>query len=357
MPKRVTLREIARKTGYHFTTVSLALRHHRSIPEKTRAKIQEMADRMGYQPDPALSALVAYRHSKRQPVYASTLIWLSNYDDDYHWRKIPLYVDYFEGAREQAKTQGYLLETFNLKADGMTLRRAQQILESRGITGLLIPPMREAHSSIDLDWSPFSAVSFGYTLEQPRLHTVSSNHFRMMVDLIEELHQRDYKRLGLVMLDNSTERVENKWIAAFLGESFIHHDVYPITPLLLNKWDPVRFDRWFDQNQPDVLISGVRQIPDLLPHLSERGIRFPEDIGFADYNLSDEDESIAGMKQNAHRVGKAAVNLLTSLIHQNEKGVPLDSPINMLIDGYWFDGPTVRPRIPGESKPVVSKVS
>jgi len=38
--RRVTLADIARKAGVHVTTVSLAMRNHPRLPEKTRQRIQ-----------------------------------------------------------------------------------------------------------------------------------------------------------------------------------------------------------------------------------------------------------------------------------------------------------------------------
>lgn len=344
MSHRVTLREIAEASGFHFTTVSLALRNHPSIREKTREKIRKTADALGYRPDPVLSALVAYRHAKQTKNHAGTIAWLSNYGQGYHWRKIPLFRDYFEGAVQQAQLLGYRLEEFDLRSKGMNPRRAQEILYSRGIQGILIPPQKTAHSIIELDWSQFSAVSFGYTLEQPSFHVVSSNHFRMMVDLIAELHARDYQRIGLVMLRVSAERVENKWIAALLGESFLQRNALPFEPLLLDQWQADTFDAWFERHAPDVIVAGARQIPELLPHLEQRGIAIPRDLGFADHNLSDEDTAIAGMKQNGHLVGASAVSVLTSLINRNEKGIPTQRPVHTLVDGFYYDGPTLRSR-------------
>ena len=62
MPRRrVILKDIAIKAGVHVTTVSLALRNHQRIPEATRKRIRELAKKMGYQPDPLLRSLTAYR--------------------------------------------------------------------------------------------------------------------------------------------------------------------------------------------------------------------------------------------------------------------------------------------------------
>ena len=64
--RRVTLADIAVRAEVHVTTVSLALRNHPRLPAQTRERIQELAKKMGYVPDPFLRALVAYRGKMMQ---------------------------------------------------------------------------------------------------------------------------------------------------------------------------------------------------------------------------------------------------------------------------------------------------
>ncbi len=64
---RPTLRDIGLKTGFHYSTVSLALRDHPRIPDSTKQIICEAAKGLGYQPDAMPSALCAYRLTKRLP--------------------------------------------------------------------------------------------------------------------------------------------------------------------------------------------------------------------------------------------------------------------------------------------------
>jgi len=62
MNERVTLRDLARITGVHFTTVGLALRNDARISPATAAKVQPAAREHGYTEDAMLSALSTYRH-------------------------------------------------------------------------------------------------------------------------------------------------------------------------------------------------------------------------------------------------------------------------------------------------------
>ncbi|MFH1496264.1 MAG: helix-turn-helix domain-containing protein, partial [Verrucomicrobiota bacterium] len=102
MKRRVTLKDIAAQTGYHFTTVSLALRGHPSLPEATRGKIRRTAEKMGYAPDPMLRALTAYRQKQKPSAAHVPIAWLSSGSrseagPDY------LFAHYLAGARKRAR--------------------------------------------------------------------------------------------------------------------------------------------------------------------------------------------------------------------------------------------------------------
>ena len=61
MTPRIRLKDIAEKAGLSVAAVSMALKDHRSLPASTIKKVKALAKKMGYAPDPALSALAAYR--------------------------------------------------------------------------------------------------------------------------------------------------------------------------------------------------------------------------------------------------------------------------------------------------------
>src|SRR5271165_2282536 len=157
---RATLRDIARRAGYHYSTVSLALREHPRIPAATRDRIRKIADALGYRPDAALSALCAYREQKLPAHRQSVIAWLTNHRTPAQWQRSACNRDYFAGASLRAAERGYTIECFWLAEPGMTGRRMTQILWTRGIQGILLPP-QERICSIDLDWDKLSAVTVG----------------------------------------------------------------------------------------------------------------------------------------------------------------------------------------------------
>ena len=126
--RRVTLRDIARHAGCHFTTVSLALRGRPEIPSRTRERILELARELGYEPDPLLAALASYRHDRRGAHYRATLGWVTNFPTRRGWAEEEIYREYHVGARERAQSLGFDLQEFWLRDDAMTPARASQSL-------------------------------------------------------------------------------------------------------------------------------------------------------------------------------------------------------------------------------------
>jgi len=82
--KPVSLRDIAEEAGVSRMTVSLALRDTARIPPATRQRVREIADRLGYRPDPrvrrAMAAIAQSRHGGRQG--GCRLIWEWRFSTD-----------------------------------------------------------------------------------------------------------------------------------------------------------------------------------------------------------------------------------------------------------------------------------
>jgi LacI family transcriptional regulator len=334
---RSTIRDIARETGFHYSTVSLALRDHPRIPDSTKQLIRDAAKGLAYQPDAMLSALCAYRVMKRPPKEQSVIAWMTNHRRQTGWRLSACTRDYFEGASQRANERGYRLETFWLSEAGMSGQRMSRILWTRGIQGVLLPP-QEHLRTIDLAWDNLSAVTFGYTLVHPRLHLVSNHEYRTMGTLFAELETRLYQRVGLVNLREQDKRVDNNWLAAYLVEQTRLPPEHQLPPLVLEQWNPKTFLSWVEQHRPDAIVTRLSEV-----HRSLRraGYRVPEDVGVAYHTLDEKSRCLSGMKKNSFQIGVMAIDLLVDMLHRNERGIPV-RPYLLMVEGSWVEGNTLR---------------
>src|ERR1043166_7237444 len=169
-PTRPTLQTIAIAAKVSRMTVSRALRNDPVIPSRTRKRIQRIARRIGYQPDPLVSTLMSHLRSRRAGKQVSTIAHVSMTSTRGDWRNWHPYRQVIEGATQRGNELGYTLEEFWLKEPGMTARRMNDVLKTRGIRGLLVGPVPRQIGHVSLDWSRFAAVVLGYSVWQPSLH-------------------------------------------------------------------------------------------------------------------------------------------------------------------------------------------
>ena len=202
--RRSTQKDIATMAGVHTSTVCLALKNHPTIPESTRQRIQQIAFDLGYQPDPMLSALAAYRTTLRPAAFHGQLAWLSLSNARFNWRRISVYNTYMQGAAKQAERYGYTLQDYNLGERGMTPKRLAGIMRARGVRGILVCPMPDAHMELDFPWEGFAAVAIGHTLERPAINLVAAKPL-----VIDSKQIKAGETVAVVETDHDLERVLN----------------------------------------------------------------------------------------------------------------------------------------------------
>ncbi len=345
MVHRVTVRDVAKVANVHFTTVSMALRNSPRIGEATRARIKQIADEMGYKPDPLLRALSNYRSSQRTPSYQGTIAWINNHPDFRQMEAIGryggLYGDYFLGAKARAEECGYKLEEFWLREPGLTRARVSSILRARGIRGVLIAP-QPVYASIDLlPWEQLAAVSLSYSLQSPALHTVVPSQHHAMSTMLKELRKLGYRRIGFVCDREFDRRCGNNWQSAYWVDFHAQPMEHQVQPYWYDSKDPIReeaFRDWYRTQQPEAIVPAPYVVMELLRKM---GLKVPEDVGVATHYIGKDEKVFSGIAENGLWVGSAAIDCLVTLLNHQEYGIPV-APQQHMVEGVWVPGTTVR---------------
>ncbi len=347
-PRRVSLRDIAQAIGVSHVTVSLALRDDPRVSAQRRTEVQAAAKRLGYHPDPMLSSLSAYRHSKRPVTIHSTIAWLNQWPDPKALRRLHEFAAYWEGAREAAGTLGYRLEEFVVDR-AMPGHRLQRILKTRNVRGILLPPHNSGFELADFDWSLFSVVRFGVSIKEPSAHVVTSDQMHCATLAFLKVREHGYGRIGFVSSRMFDRKTGGNFRAGFLA---VQDALLPLAehlePLILEETDAVLDERalrpWLRAWKPDAIITTDPRVHGMLTDL---GIDVPRDLAAATTSMLDGNFD-AGVDQNSHEIGQVAMRTLAGLIHQNERGIPRYGR-RILVEGRWVDGgslPLVTPRMP-----------
>lgn len=343
----VPQRAIAEHLGISQAAVSMALAGHPRIPEATRVRVLEVAEELGYRPNPALRSLAHYRKSVRDPTYHSTLAWVHALDSAEAW-KTAVYRDFFEAAEARASRLGYKLENFWLQPQCLNSARASQILISRGISGLLMLPNTRPGYEMNLEWERFTTVRIIFdTNQSPTLHVVTSDHYASLLHTLDHVALRGYKRPGLVTSHAFEDRMLSSYSSAYLGAS--RRRGWP--PIFwCDKPDASSFSAWLQKYQPDVLLISyaVEFYTLVLSWLDALGLRMPQDIGVVMLCLPDKNylppglPDFSGIDERLPQLAARSVDFLVNLLENFEAGVPA-LPMRHLMQGKWHEGTTVRP--------------
>jgi LacI family transcriptional regulator/LacI family repressor for deo operon, udp, cdd, tsx, nupC, and nupG len=338
-PKRVTQNDVARAAGVSRPAVTLAFQHNPHVSAATRKRILQVAGKLGYVPDPMLSALSVYSRRQQTPVYQGTLAWLARTTASFDWRKTPYGPVFFQAASATAAELGFRLEAFELGNTAAAAQRLGRMLRARNISGVVVCPLPESEARLDFPWEFFPAIAIGFTLRQPALHAVAAAQFSATALAIAQLHARGYRRIGLCLGERNNRRTAHGILGCYLAEQHAagcpaHICLTPVDEAL----SEMKMKAWLQAVKPDAIITGgiTKQA------LAQIGMRIPDELGVVSTWLIDQSGDISGICEDLEGIGRTAIKLLVRQIDRGERGVP-KSPHRVLIDSYWHEGASLRP--------------
>ena len=305
-----------------------------------------MAKKMGYQPDPFLAGLAAYRRNIEPSKFHGVIGWINHWVQPEGLHRLKEFEGYWLGAKEAAKQFGYVVEEIHWPAD-CPAKRFERILLARGILGVLIPPHRESPDWGDFDWSKFSLVRFGMSVHNPDSNVVTSDQFRATVMAVTNIHRLGYRKIGFVLNRELDENIGGNYTGGFFAaqklfgikaaNSLLIVDVNIFQEQLARAEKDLA--AWLKKVQPDAVLTVLPEVPGLIRKL---GYRIPQDIAVAGTSVADIPLD-TGVNQRAREIGRIAVEMLVKQININERGEP-SAPCRMLVESTWQDGKSLPPR-------------
>jgi LacI family transcriptional regulator len=343
MERRVTLQDIAIRLGYSKNTISLALRNNLQIPESTRADIQETAREMGYQSNAVVSHLMAQLRASQTPRFQAKLALINANPDPQAFTKHPTIPAYIEGCKRRASQLGYDFDTFWLYDKKLTPKSLLRILQTRNIKGLVLVGLMDTAVLPELYepiWQHFACVVTGVRTTGPTLSYCCVDHHTLTLQSVEKAIEYGYRRPALVIDETIDLLVQRRFSAGYLIGQQALPQKSRIPPFLKVSESPAglkAFNEWLVRYKPDALFT----LYNLVIHWLEKlNYSIPKDIGVFQLEWRPTQPEIAGMHQRNDITGEAAVDMVISQIHNNEKGPP-NFPRSVLISPEWRDGPSI----------------
>ena len=341
-PQHVSLAAIAEKAFCSRATVSLALRDDPSIPKTTRDRIQTLAKRMNYQPNPYLSRLLAETARTRHGNRGAVIAYLDTQPLWEGWENAR--PPGFDAACQRAGEHGFKIDYFPLSKPNEFPKQLNKMLWTRGVAGLLIPALNyddlviTGKRTLPIEWDKFCAVEIDDTMMNPVLNRVRHNHLSGIWKALDALEALGYRRIGLCLSTDVDLGTHHRWSAGYLlWRSLRRLDDLPL--FLVKKFEAPPLSQWLRNERIEAVISPGTDVFELM---REAGINVPGEIGFATLDAWGTDaDQVSGINQRRDILNSMAVDLLVTLINRNSKGVP-EHPSAWTYSGQWQEGATTR---------------
>jgi DNA-binding LacI/PurR family transcriptional regulator len=333
MTPKPIMEDVARRAGFSRATVSLALRGDPSIPEKTRRRITDIAEEIGYRTNPLVSALMSLQRQRRSMNGTTTIAYLTSHPRGDSWRARSYYLSMFNGAAERLAEIGCRLEEFSLQAEGMTAARMLQILRTRNIHGVIVAPLPYGETNVELDFARLAVVGLGMSVHSPVIACVANDHFQSAALAVERCAGLGYRRIGFVLSQESSRRLDHRWLGGYrfaIEQCGLAARVPPLMTRLQSEL-PAALPAWLRAHRPDVVILGNDEFA-----LQQR---LPLGTGMVSLGVDQLAGAMSGIYQNYNLLGRVAGENVLARLHTNNFGSLHEAHLH-LVAGTWVPGRT-----------------
>jgi LacI family transcriptional regulator len=222
-----------------------------------------------------------------------------------------------------------------------------RILNARGIRGAIILPRIRYHTTrFHLDWNNLAVLEIGRTIRKPlNLHRVERAIYYQLVRALHLLKKAGYRRIGLAIKPGEDSDRWGIYSAAYL---MYRQKVSGLPPLPIlgscGPWTKKTLEKWMCRYKPDVLV--IDEYSWVCDWLKDCGYQWPRDVSIFSTNARGTD--LAGFFPDIVSLGKAAVDMVSVLLENNELGLP-SQPRNLLLNDVWQKGNSLKYPLPSLS--------
>lgn len=188
--RNTTLRDVAQQSGFSAATVSIVLNQaplSRYIPEQTRKHIQQVADRLGYQPNLLARSL----RSRRNHVLGVLVFDLSD----------PFCTPILKGIENTVYQASYLAVLADAQSEWSRFERHLEILLGQRVEGLIVIAnwiLADINLLADIEKHDIPTVIIGRDLENAAIHSVLVDNEAGGYLALQHLHSLGHRKIAFI---------------------------------------------------------------------------------------------------------------------------------------------------------------
>lgn len=334
-----TIKDVARIAGVHFTTVSMALRGHPSIPPSTRERIIAAASRIGYKRNLVFAALTNQRRSAGASYYTPRVAYIANRTEEQGFLKLAHYRLMVDGARREAEALGYSLDLLYVGEGQHNSESLYAYLKEHSISGIIIGAFEPGGPNLSLDWSEFCTVKIDSRQIAPSCSYISTDQLAGVHEAFFKLRERGYTRIGLAIGVDDEETTDDMHLSGWHLEQFRIAASDRVPALLFprgarEKVASALLRNYLTEHRVDALLCNWANVRTLI---TQAGFSCPEQVACAGLCISKPTPGLAGIVSNMDLVGQRVMSLLASLLRSEQRGSS-ECVTNTRVKGNWHDG-------------------
>ena len=312
----VTLKDIARETGYSITTVSRALNDYDDVNAETKAQIRRAASRLGYHPNLTAQSLQRQRTNSLGLVIPTTEPRFSD----------PFFIEFLTGIGNEASAHGYDLLVSTQAPGPEEIDVYRRLVGGKRVDGLAVVRTRRQDPRVQylLDQN-FPFVSFGRTEGNGEFPFVDEDGCAGIAQATEHLIDQGHQQVAFIAASPDLMFARDR-LLGFLETMSASN--LPIDEALIIEGDLSQRSgrhaarRLLNLPDPPTAIMATNDLMALgaMAAIQARGFEVGVDIavtGFDDIPLAENSHPpLTTVRQPIHHIGELVCRMLIRLIQE-----------------------------------------
>ncbi|MGH4051619.1 MAG: LacI family DNA-binding transcriptional regulator [Clostridium sp.] len=316
--KNITIKDVAKKAGVSISTVSRAFNNYADISEATRENILQIADNLGYSPN-----IVARSLSGAKNYRLGLLV------EDYNESDYVIY-RMFMAFKSVVSDYGYETIILSTTSDMQKGNKLEKLFKEKQLDGALILGLKMTDDYFrQLESMSYPCVLHDVFIKNHRVGCVGVDNIKGSILAVEYLLEQGHTKIGFINGHKealvSYERLDGYYLALSRRGIKIEDDLI-ISGGFSYEGGKSAAEHLIENHGDITAIYCASDLMALgaIEGLKNMGYDIPKDIsivGFDDINLCNfVTPKLTTIKQDMDKIGKAAANLILSIISEQYLG-------------------------------------